>query len=91
MLGGFLLSIIPAITLFFAVDFYLWQWTTPLIVGLLFIVKESLNDFAEERAMIEKEYGAGAQEAKHAIDVVFWIVGASLLPLILSLTKGLHF
>lgn len=91
IMGGLPLSVIPSLVLFFLVPFYLWQWLVPLVVGILFIIKESLHDYEEEQKRIEQAYGLGAQEAKNGVDVIFWIAGASILPLIFTLTKGLHF
>lgn len=88
--GGFLLSMIPSLILFLTLDFYLWMYLVPLVVGIIYVIKE-YTDYAEEKAMIEKEYGANAQEAKNFFDVVFWMIGASIMPAIFSLFKNLHF
>lgn len=88
--GGVLLSIPVALPLFFLLDFYLWMWFAPLAVGAGYIVKESF-DYSEEKAKVEKEYGVGIAEFKHWTDVCFWMIGASILPLILTFIKGVRF
>lgn len=85
LIGGFLLSIPLVLPLYFIFNFYLIMWFVPLLIAALALLKEILWDYKYEQAEIQQIYGPQSYEMKNLIDVIFWFLGASILPMVLTL------